>query len=211
LVYGDCYYIDSAGRQLQTVRAWDFRPRRLLTGIPLVIQPASFFTRSAWEKSGRLDESLHYVFDHDLYVRFALAGFVFRRAEAVWARFRLHAASKTWTQWIKFNQELHTIVERTYAQPSAVAPRAWRAEGLANVYQWLGEAYLKSGQNATARQVLIKAIAAKPLRAKTPMALAMWVDAVLGTRLHVFLRRLRYRMPDVPPGAAPLEDFTQHV
>ncbi|MGH2522047.1 MAG: glycosyltransferase family 2 protein [Anaerolineales bacterium] len=207
LVYADCHYIGADGRLLQTMRAWDFVPRRLLTGIPLVIQPASFFTRRALDRAGSLDESLHYVFDHDFYVRMVLAGLNFRRVEAIWARFRLHAASKTWTQWIRFNLELQQIVERTFAQLSPIAPREWLAEGRANVWQWLGEAYLKNGQQAMARRALLNALAAYPFRAKTFMALALLLDATLGTRLSTLVRRWRYHLPDAPPGARPLEDF----
>jgi glycosyltransferase involved in cell wall biosynthesis len=207
LVYADCHYVSADGRLLQTMRAWDFVPRRLLTGIPLVIQPASFFTRRALDQAGPLDESLHYVFDHDFYVRLVLAGLDFRKVEAVWARFRLHAASKTWTQWIRFNLELQQIVERTFAHPSPAARREWLAEGRANVWQWLGEAYLKTGQRDMARQALRKAITVSPFRAKTFMALALLLDATIGTRVGPRVRRWRHRLSDAPPGARPLEDF----
>jgi glycosyltransferase involved in cell wall biosynthesis len=209
LVYANCDYVDSAGQCLQTVRAWDFVPRRILTGIPLVIQPASFFRRRALERVGQLDETLHFLMDHEFFVRMVMAGLTFRRVEATWARFRLHARSKTSTQWVALNQELQQIVEHTFAQPSSATRPEWVREARANARQWLGEAYLSAGQRAPARRALLSAIRLYPARAKTLMALALCLDATLGTRLGQALRRWRYRLPDAPAGAAPLGSFSR--
>jgi glycosyltransferase involved in cell wall biosynthesis len=207
LVYANCDYVDAAGQWLQTVRAWEFVPRRILTGIPLVIQPASFFRRRALEQVGPLDEALHFLMDHEFYVRLVMAGLSFRRVEATWARFRWHAGSKTSTQWVALNLELQQIVERTFSQPAPAVRPEWAREARANARQWLGEAYLRAGQRAPARQALLSAIRAHPLRVKTIMALALWLDATLGTRLGPAIRRGRYRLPDAPPGAEPLGSF----
>jgi glycosyltransferase involved in cell wall biosynthesis len=207
LVYGHCDYVRPDGRLFQTVQAWDFIPYRLLTGIPLVIQPASLFSRRAWELAGPLDESLHYLMDHNLYVRMALAGLTFLKLDDGLARFRLHATSKTQTQWLQFTLELQQIVERTFATSSAHAFPHWKAEGQANAWQWVGEAHYKLGQRAPAQRALLRALAARPFRFKSIMALALLADASLGTRLHEGVRRLRYRLPDAPPGARPLADL----
>jgi glycosyltransferase involved in cell wall biosynthesis len=208
LVYANCDYVDAAGLRLQTVKAWDFVPRRILTGIPLVIQPASFFRRQALERVGLLDETLHYLMDHELFVRMVLAGSTFGRSDETWSRFRWHTSSKTNSQWVAFNLELQQIVERTFAQTSPSVPGSWRREARANVWQWLGEAYLRDGQRAPARASLVSAIRAYPLRAKSIMALALLLDATVGTHLGKVVRRWRYRLPDAPHGAIPLGNFT---
>ena len=58
-------------------------------------QPGIFWRRSALEKVGLLDESIHYSFDHDYWIRLALAGFQPHCLNLPAARFRLHPTSKT--------------------------------------------------------------------------------------------------------------------
>jgi GT2 family glycosyltransferase len=207
LVYGHCHYIDGQGSLLQRVDAWDFSPRRILTGIPTIIQPASFMRRRALERVGLLDESLHFLMDHDLYVRLLLGGCTFTKVDAVWACFRWHASSKTHNQWVGFNLELQKIVERTFAQPGEHVRPGWRPEATANAWQWLGEAHLMAGSRRESRAALVNAIRACPLRPKTLMALALLLDASLGTHLSGGLRRLRYRLPDAPRQSRPLESL----
>ena len=59
-------------------------------------QPEVFFARSLWHAvSARMDETLHYSMDYDLWVRFANAGARIQVIGAEIAQFRLHAAQKT--------------------------------------------------------------------------------------------------------------------
>jgi cellulose synthase/poly-beta-1,6-N-acetylglucosamine synthase-like glycosyltransferase len=207
LAYANCDYVDAAGRHLQTLQAWDFVPRRLVTGIPLVIQPASFFRRRALDRAGGLDESLRYLMDHDLFVRMVLAGLTFWKVDDVWARFRLHSTSKTQSQWIGFNLELQQIIGQTFATPQAAVPLSWRHEADANAWQSLGEAYLARGDRLHAREALLASVRACPWRPKTAMTLAVLLDAMLGTQLARQVRRWRYRLPDAPAGARPFESL----
>jgi glycosyltransferase involved in cell wall biosynthesis len=205
LVYANCDYVDASGQRLQTVAVWDFVPRRILTGIPLVLQPASFFRRRAVDRVGLLEESLRYLMDHDFYVRMVLASLTFYRVDQVWAHFRWHPASKSTTQAIGFSLEMQQIVERTFGQRSFAIPLEWQPEARANAWQSLGEAYLQSGRRTEARSALLKAVRAYPVRSKSLMALALLVDASLGSRLGPGLRRWRYRLPDAPAGGQPFE------
>src|SRR5687768_15763769 len=63
---------------------WDF-----------VIQPSTFWTRAAWEKVGQLDETLHYVFDWDWFIRAKKAGVEFLGTERALSIYRIHAAHKS--------------------------------------------------------------------------------------------------------------------
>lgn len=60
-----------------------------------IIQPASFFTRSAWELVGPLDESLTYVFDWEWFVRASNAGVRFITDERYLAAYRIHSEHKS--------------------------------------------------------------------------------------------------------------------
>lgn len=57
--------------------------------------PSTIFSKALYERVGKIDESLHYVMDSDLWVRFMAAGVKQRRInEFVWG-FRMHGDSKT--------------------------------------------------------------------------------------------------------------------
>lgn len=57
-------------------------------------QPATFYRRKLLLEQGMLDESLHFSMDTDLFVRAGLH-YKIRQTNEVFARFRLHAASKS--------------------------------------------------------------------------------------------------------------------
>src|SRR5260221_10255172 len=61
-------------------------------------QPGHFFRRSVFARVGELDETLHYAFDHEFFVRCALAGVPSVATPAIVAGFRFHGASKSVTQ-----------------------------------------------------------------------------------------------------------------
>ena len=63
---------------------------------PLVIfGPTTFFSKRIYEEVGRIDESLHYVMDNDLWCRFIVSGFKQRRINIFCWGFRMHEKSKT--------------------------------------------------------------------------------------------------------------------
>ncbi len=57
-------------------------------------QPATFYRRQLLLEQGLLDESLHFSMDTDLFVRAGLH-YKIRQSDEVYARFRLHSASKS--------------------------------------------------------------------------------------------------------------------
>ena len=61
----------------------------------VVFGPTSFFSRAIYEKVGKIDESLHFAMDMDLWIRFIRAGVKQRRVRSLCWAFRLHADSKT--------------------------------------------------------------------------------------------------------------------
>jgi glycosyltransferase involved in cell wall biosynthesis len=93
VVYGDFELINAESHVLGTVRSPDFDAVRLLNG-DYIPQPSTFFKRSAFFDVGRLDESLHYSMDYDLWLKMAL-GYRFLHVPKTLSRFRLHIDSKT--------------------------------------------------------------------------------------------------------------------
>jgi len=61
-------------------------------------QPGHFFRRSVFARVGEFDETLHYAFDHEFFVRCALAAVPSAATPAIVAGFRFHGASKSVTQ-----------------------------------------------------------------------------------------------------------------
>lgn len=98
-VAGDLEVIDRDDRWLDTKKAVPVTWRRNLYSACAVPQPATFFTRRAWELTGPLDESLHYQLDYELFLRMQARGVRFGTLRRPLARFRLHGDSKTVSQY----------------------------------------------------------------------------------------------------------------
>jgi len=76
-------------------------------------QPAVFWRRYIYLKSGGIDPSFLFSMDKDLWVRFSLSGAKFLRVNEVFANFRLHGLNKTFTiNDIRIKEDLF-IIERT--------------------------------------------------------------------------------------------------
>lgn len=94
VVYGDRVLIDEWDRD---IGIWALPPHRddALRWTGFIPQEATFWRRSAWNRWGPLDESLHFALDWDLLRRFAAGGARFRHVRRLLAGFRRHAAQKT--------------------------------------------------------------------------------------------------------------------
>ena len=95
LIYGQCEYIAENGAVLWTNKSGRFAAPLMRFGPQLIPQPGSIFRRSDFVGLGGLDETLHWAFDLDLFIRFAKLrkGFAFINSPV--AQFRWHADSLT--------------------------------------------------------------------------------------------------------------------
>ena len=93
LIYGDCLSFTERG-----TRAGVNRPPvhnlDLLKFVDYIVQPSTFWTRSLWEKTGPLNEELHYAFDWDWYLRASELGKV-RKVDRIFSAYRIHEAHKS--------------------------------------------------------------------------------------------------------------------
>jgi len=93
-VVGDQAIINEEGKVQRIIksRAYDFD--YLLNQAKGITQNSTFFKREVFEKTGYLDESLHFAMDHDLFIRIAGLKAIPYINETL-AEFRLHADAKT--------------------------------------------------------------------------------------------------------------------
>jgi|SRR5437764_6069655 len=60
-----------------------------------VMQPSTFWTREAWELAGPLDQTLHFAFDWEWFIRARDAGVAFRPDPRILSIYRMHPEHKT--------------------------------------------------------------------------------------------------------------------
>jgi len=95
LVYGAGAKIDKNNRIVKKVLSREYNPDLLKTKC-YIFQPSTFIKRSVLEKSGVLDESLHYWMDWDLYLRICKY-FPAKNIEQQIGMWRTHEGTKTLT------------------------------------------------------------------------------------------------------------------
>lgn len=111
LVFSNWEEIDEDGRVIGRFRAGPYDRDAQLNGIDGVPQPTVFFRRSLLDRIGFLDERLHYVMDYDFWLR-ASRVTTLLWVDETWAQFRVHAASKTSSQWHSFWPEARAVARR---------------------------------------------------------------------------------------------------
>jgi glycosyltransferase involved in cell wall biosynthesis len=93
LVYGDRVEIDAKGNTIGYLRCPPHDPEMFRKDVTLP-QETVFFRREVFEAAGRLDESLHFAMDLDLWCKIARVARM-RNIPAFLACFRRHAQSKS--------------------------------------------------------------------------------------------------------------------
>ena len=85
-------------------------------------QPASFWSKEIYENLGGFDQSLHFCFDREFFLRIGLAGVNPYLIERKIARFREHSESKTMLQGVRFHEESILIIQR-HAKDCGISDR----------------------------------------------------------------------------------------
>ena len=95
LLLGNCFHFQENRAEAKGSDV----PRRhqvhRLSTIDYMIQPSTFWTRVAWEKTGPLNGTFHYVFDWDWYLRALKAGTEFKTTQRYLSAYRAHDAHKS--------------------------------------------------------------------------------------------------------------------
>jgi len=95
VVSGHATVIDSADRQLRTAYSDPFHLKMVAYGACVLVQPSTFFRRSAFERAGGFNIDCKASWDGQLWVDMALAGARFARTNQIWSGYRLHSESIT--------------------------------------------------------------------------------------------------------------------
>jgi hypothetical protein len=114
-VYGDAITIDAAGNLLSPLKFKDYTLLDLI-GFRIICQPAVFMRRSVLEQAGYLDDSYHFLLDHQLWIRLARQA-PFQHVPATWAAARHHPSAKNVAQAAGFGQEAFRILDWMRTDP----------------------------------------------------------------------------------------------
>ena len=172
LLYGDMLAVDELDR---TINIMKYRQLSLvdLLCFQIIGQPAVFMRRSAFEKAGRLDNNLHYLLDHQLWIRIAEQGQILHVNET-WAAARYHAGAKNLAQPAGFSEEAFRVLDWASKEP-ALARAGRRAP--ASALRFNARYLLDGGQPKAALKAWFQALILHPPTALARLNLA--VSAVL--------------------------------
>jgi glycosyltransferase involved in cell wall biosynthesis len=111
MVYGDADLIDGTGLKVGRFNARQTSYQRLMRGGVYIPQPAAFWRRELWIKSGPLDPAFYFAMDYDLWVRFAKIA-ALQYTPQLWASFRIHGSGKTTVSDDRCWPEMRTVYQR---------------------------------------------------------------------------------------------------
>lgn len=133
MVYGDMLAVDEHGQTINELKYNQLSLEDLLC-FQIIGQPAVFFRREAYEKTGGLDTSLHFLLDHQLWIRIAQQGKILHVPQK-WAAARYHAQAKNRAKAAEFGREAFRILDWAKGQAGlaeAVSSVERRARASAN-------------------------------------------------------------------------------
>lgn len=106
-IYGDCVSFSQTGGRCLVNRPPRHDPV-LLGFTDYIVQPSSFWRRTLWEKTGTLNEELHYAFDWEWFLRAQKLG-SFRKCDVIFSAYRFHDAHKSASGGGKRAQEIASV------------------------------------------------------------------------------------------------------
>ena len=204
MVYGNCLRIDADS----AITSWhQSRQHDLidLLSFSILSQPAVFLRRELVERVGGLDESLHMLFDHLLWLR-AAAQVPILYHDRYWACAREHAEAKNFARWQKFGEEATLMLNMLERDPDfseiidAHRPQIWagRARFAGTYLAAHGEARAALREFTTAYRLHPKTMSGSgPLLAMVALGGTGLLRSGDSFRLFQRLRRRAMRRPEV--------------
>jgi len=110
VVSGGCVIFHEGENRGGIVAPANHDPERLKR-CDYLVQPSTFWTRAAWSQVGKLDQSLHYAFDWDWFLR-ALPICRFETVPAILSSYRIHSQHKSSGGSGKRRREIEGVLTR---------------------------------------------------------------------------------------------------
>ena len=176
LIYGDMLAVNERGETINTLKYQQLTLEDLLC-FQIIGQPAIFFRREAFEKSGGLDTTFHFLLDHQLWIKIAAQGKI-SHVDQTWSAARYHAEAKNRAKASEFGREAFRILdwashdEKLSSTLAKVAKRS-----TASAYRVDARYLLDSGQSWPALKAWIRALFIHPPTALK--RLNLFVSAIL--------------------------------
>jgi glycosyltransferase involved in cell wall biosynthesis len=133
VVSGGCVIFHEGENRGGIVAPANHDPERLKR-CDYLVQPSTFWTRAAWQVVGKLDQSLHYSFDWDWFLR-ALPICRFETVPSILSSYRIHSEHKSGSGSDKRRGEIEAVLGRM-AQSQHLALYRWLA-GRGNLWSSL--------------------------------------------------------------------------
>ena len=117
-VYGDAITIDLTGRPINRLDFPDWTLEDLMA-FRIICQPAVFMRRKVLERAGYLNESMHFMLDHQLWLRIASRAPI-QHIPLMFAAARHHPTAKNVSQAEEFSRETYDVLAWMENQPEMV-------------------------------------------------------------------------------------------
>jgi glycosyltransferase involved in cell wall biosynthesis len=115
LVYGDMLAVDETGHTFNVLKYKQLSLEDLLC-FQIIGQPAVFFRHEAYEITGGLDTTFHFLLDHHFWIRIAQQGKILHVPQT-WAAARYHSQAKNRLKAAEFGREAFRILDWAKTQP----------------------------------------------------------------------------------------------
>ena len=196
MLYGNMLAVDENDRTINTLKYRQLSLVDLLC-FQIIGQPAVFMRRSALEKAGGLDITLHCLLDHQLWIRIAEQGEIVHVNETL-AAARYHAGAKNRARAAEFGREAFRILDWASKQPGLAPVLArTRRRALASAQRVDARYLLDSGQPVPALRAWTRALMTHPptALARLNLPISSLLDIIgLGKIRDLFLERRRERL-----------------
>ena len=196
MIYGNMLAVNETGQTINTLKYQQLTLEDLLC-FQIIGQPAVFFRREAFERSGGLDTAFHFLLDHQLWIKIAWQGKILH-VNQTWSAARYHAEAKNRARAAEFGHEAFHILDwasQDEKLSSVLAKVAKRAT--ASAHRVDARYLLDSGQSWPALKAWTRALFIHPLTALK--RLNLFVSAILnliglGSVREMILERRRQKI-----------------